>query len=93
MVGCLLINKHEWQQNSNDLKFFTAFEQSITFSSIQGYPDWICLKLEVEDKIPVWQLALELEWTNTTTSYGFGETLAEAKKAAIETLTKRLQYN
>ncbi|WP_017473717.1 hypothetical protein [Amphibacillus jilinensis] len=91
MVGCLLINKLDWKKNGFDLQFFATFDQYIQVAQLADYPEWLCINVQADSKIPVWQMALDLEWANVTTGYGFGDNFDRAKADAIITLTKRTE--
>ncbi|SEO66538.1 hypothetical protein SAMN04488134_110111 [Amphibacillus marinus] len=91
MKGCLLVNKSEMKKREIGL---ADFEQEIGFEQVKqviNYHDWLCIFVEVESKIPLWQIVLNLEWKETTTAYGFGNTENEARQNAIEVLAKRIQ--
>lgn len=84
MIGCLI-------SDNFDLKNVDFKKIEILEASNQN--EWTIVFIKIESKIPVWQLALELELQETLMAYGFGDGKEQAKADALRILAKRIQPN
>lgn len=90
MVACLLFKVEKWNENGFNLQFPQSMIHMIELLTLLECPNCLCLHLLVDEKIPIWQMALDLESENIMTGYGFGSTFSEAKAEAMATLSKRV---
>ncbi|WP_440896396.1 hypothetical protein ACS127_18140 [Amphibacillus sp. Q70] len=93
MVACLLFKIEKWNKKGFNLQMPHSIIRIIELLTLPDYPGCLCLHLQVDEKIPIWQMALDLESENIMTGYGFGSTFAEAKAEAMTTLSKRINEN
>ncbi|MBU5595630.1 hypothetical protein KQI76_10825 [Amphibacillus sp. MSJ-3] len=93
MVACLLIKIDDRDKNGLHLCLDQSIHRIIEILILPEYPDCLCLHFQVEEKTPIWQMALNMESENIITGYGFGSTFLEAKSEAILTLSKRINDN
>jgi len=89
MVGCLMLGIEEWEQSNFNLQTPLSKVQIIELLILPDFPGCLCLHLKVDEKIPIWQMALNLESKNVPTGYGFGVTFSEAKSNACKIYSKR----
>ena len=90
MDACLLFNYEKWQNVSNTIQFPPLGTKIVKILKLPEHPECLCLHLSVSEKIPVWQVVLDLETENIVTGYGFGLTFLEAKTEALAVLEKRI---
>ena len=90
MVACLLFNFKMWTEIQSHVQFPKSLTLINELCILSEFPDYLCLSLEVTDKIPIWQVAVNLESANIVTGYGFGKNFKEAKAAALGVLFRRV---
>lgn len=90
MIACLIIDVETWNKSDSKVESLALGIQTVDLSIIPHKAGLLCLQMKVEDENQLWQLALNLEFKDVMTGYGFGSTFSEAKSAAIQIMDKRM---
>ena len=93
MVACLLFDFKKWRKRSRMIQFPPLGAEIIKILILPEHPECLCLHLNVNEKVPIWQVVLDLEIENIVTGYGFGQTFSEAKTEALQFLVKRTSHH
>lgn len=93
MVGCLLVKIQQIQENDSVGLVMQQIARKLDTDLISKKNDWIIAYAQMDSKIPVWQLAFELEVSGKVVGYGFGSTFQDAKNDVFHVLSRRVDIS
>ncbi|GGM29822.1 hypothetical protein GCM10011351_14940 [Paraliobacillus quinghaiensis] len=89
MLGYLLVKIQSGQEYDSVHLIKEEISDKLSFVDVKVKGDWIVACTEIDSRIPIWQLALDLEVKGEIVGYGFGPDHEAVTKDILQMLVKR----